>query len=234
MRRRARAAGFLALALACAGLAASLAEEYRGGVEAQLGELRPVVIAASDVDLSGPFRPRHARELLGVRRVPTRFAPADALADPIEALGQRPRGVIPAGSYLTAAHLRSPGAGRGGRRRPARLAPGREAVEITVVGASALASAGDPPGASFDVVATGEPAAGGPGGRTSVVATRVRLLDLREAAPGAGDPAGLGAAPPGTSIATVAASRAQALRLIEAQSYARELRLIGTAGPGDG
>jgi len=230
--RRARAAGFFTLALVCAGLAAAVADSYRGGVEAQLGELRPVVVAASDVDLSGRFRPRDARELLEVRRVPARFAPADALADPIEALGQRPRGVITAGSYLTAAHLRLPGAGQAGRQRTRRLASGREAVEIAVAGASALAAAGDPVGASFDVVATTEPA-GGSGGRTSVVAKGVRLLALREAA-GPAESAGLGPGAPGTWTATVAATRAQALSLIEAHNYAREVRLIGAAAPRDG
>ncbi len=120
MSRRTRAIAFAALALVSSALAASLAGEYRGGVEAQLGELRPVVVARSEVEAGRPLRPGDARELLVVRRVPARFAPVDALSDPVEAVGRAPRAPIPAGSYLTGALLRVPGEpGHGPRSAPA-------------------------------------------------------------------------------------------------------------------
>lgn len=222
MSRRARATGFAVMALACAALSASLAGGYRGGVEAQLGALRPVVVARSEVGPGRPLRPADARELLEVRRVPERFVPADALGDPIEAVGLVPRAPVPAGSYLTGAVLRAPG-GSGGPS-PA-VGAGREAVEITVVGAGALAAGGDPIGGAFDIVATSEPAAGGGDGHTRLVAEGVRLLALHQEG-GAAGVDGLNGAPP-VWTATVAAGRAEALRLIEAHNYAREVRLIG-------
>ena len=45
MSRRARAIAFGAAALACAGLAAAMASGYRSDLTAQLGPLRPVLVA---------------------------------------------------------------------------------------------------------------------------------------------------------------------------------------------
>jgi hypothetical protein len=227
--RRARALGFAALALACAVSAAALAGDYRGDVEAELGELRPVVATRSEVEAARPLRPRDTRELLEVRRVPARFVPPDALADPLQAVGREPLRAIPAGSYLTEAQLRAPRP-RGPAGRPAPGA-GREAVEIAVTGAEALAASGpDPTGRAVDVVVTTEPRTGAGPGRTYVAADGVRLLGLREAGP-ADAAGGIGPAGPSRWLATVAARRQEALRLIHAHNYARELRLIG-AGSG--
>lgn len=220
MRRRARALGFGAAALVCAALAASLAGRYRDGVEAQLGELRPVLVAREDLAGHRPLRPRELEQLVEVRRVPARFAPADALSDPVQVLGRALRASLPAGAYLTGSLLRAQGPPP---RRPGGPGAGREAVEVEVAGAGALASSGNPVGSRFDVVATGEPIAGGGGGRTSVVARDVELLALLEAG---GSSDSLEAAPP-TWLATVAARRDEALRLIQAHNYAREIRLIG-------
>jgi pilus assembly protein CpaB len=224
VRRRARAVAFAALALVCAALAASLAGEYRGGVEAQLGQLRPVVVARSEVEGPRPLRPADTRELLEVRRVPARFAPVDALSDPVEAVGLTPRGAIPAGSYVTAALLRVPG---GAKRPPSRVGSGREAVEIAIAGAGALAATGDPLGHDYDVVATSEPGPGGGAGRTRLVAEDVRLLALQEAG-GVPGPEGLGAGA-GVWTATLAVGRDEALGLIQAHNFAREVRLIAAA-----
>lgn len=228
MSRRARAVAFGALALVCATLAASVAGEYRGGISEQLGELRPVVVARAEIPAGRPLRPRDAKELLEVRRVPSRFAPVDGLAGPLEAVGRQPRAPIPAGSYVTAAQLRLPG---GAARPPrARVGPGLEAVEITVAGAEALAASGaDPTGEEVDVVVTSEPRPGGGAGRTYVAAEGVRLLALRESGAGP-DAGGLGPGGPSAWIATVAASRSQSLQLIQAHNYAREVRLIVAAG----
>jgi hypothetical protein len=225
--RRARAIAFAALAIACAGLAATVASGYRGGIEAQLGALRGVVVATGELDVRREITARDAAGLLEVRRVPSRFAPGDALTDPRQAIGREPLAPIPAGAYVTATLLPVPV--HRDRRSAARpLSGNREAVEITVTGAEALtASGGDPTGEPMDVVVTTEPGPGAGPGRTYVAADGVRLLALREAGPGAGELPRVG---PSTWVATVAATRAQALRLIHANSYARELRLIGTNG----
>jgi len=227
--RRVRAAIFAGMALICAALAASTASDYRSGVEAQLGELRSVLVARSEVPAGRALRPRDADELLEVRRVPARFAPADGLADPVEALGLEPHAPIPAGAYVTSAQLRLPPEAAPRTRRAA--GRGREAVEITVVGAEALAPGGAAPArGEVDVVATGEQG-GSAAGSTDVIATGVRLLGLREAslAEAAG---GLGPEGPGAWVATLGTTRAQALRLIHAHNYAREVRLIEAAGEG--
>jgi pilus assembly protein CpaB len=222
--RRARAIAFGLLALTCAALAASLASGYRGSVEAQLGELRPVVVAAAEIPSGRALRPRDARKALEVRRVPSRFAPVDALAEPFEAVGRVPRAAIPAGSYLTSSLLRLPG---GKPRSPAGVPAGRDAVEIVVAGAGALTASGDPLGRRYDVVATGEPRAGGGGGRTRLVAAGVELLGLEQGGPAT--VAGGLEAQAGSWTATLAAGRTEALRLIQAHNYAREVRLISAA-----
>jgi hypothetical protein len=91
-------------------------------------------------------------------------------------------------------------------------------VEIAVSGAGALLVAGvQPVGRRVDVVVTTEPAGAGPG-RTYVAAAAVPLLGL---GPGADGPA-----PGGTDAATLGLTRAQALRLIAAESFARRITIL--------
>ena len=224
MSRRGRAIAFGAAALACAGLAAAVAGGYRADLESQLGPLRPVVVARAGIPARRPLRPAGARALLEVRRIPERFVPAGALAAPEQAIGRAPAARIPAGAYVLAPQLRAPGEHRRRHRGP-RLGDGRTPVEISVSGAEALALAGhDPEGTLVDVVVTTEPGPGGGSGRTYVAADGVKLLALAQS----GDDAGgqLPGPSPDTWTATLALSRAQALRLIEAENFARQVRLI--------
>jgi hypothetical protein len=64
-------------------------------------------------------------------------------------------------------------------------------------------------------------------GRTYVAAAGVRLLALRPAGASEGEDVLPGPAS-GASIATLALTRDEALRLIEAESFARSVRLIGS------
>ena len=223
MSRRTRAAGFGVAALCCAGLSAAATGGYRGEAAAQLGPLRPVVVTKADLEAGRELRGRAALDALSVRRVPTRFVSPDALAEPSEALGRAPASRVPAGSYLLASQLRLPGGDRGGRRRT--LDPGRHPVEISVTGAEALAATGrNPEGARVDVIVTTEPNAGGGPGRTYVAVERVELLSLRQ---GVGEAAGADAPTFGGGwTATLALRRSQAVRLIQAESFARQVRLI--------
>jgi Flp pilus assembly protein CpaB len=223
MSRRRRAVAFGAGALVCAGLAASLAGGYERSVAEQLGELRSVVVAKSRLPARRPIEPRQARGELEVRRVPERFAPPDALASPAEAVGLEPSSALAAGSYVLAGQLSAP------RRRgpdPPRAAHGLSPVELEVTGAGALLAAGGGEGGRVDVVVTSEPGPGGRG-RTYVAASGVELLGLAEG--GAGEPEDDPLAAAGTSpvyVATLAVTRADALRLIQAENFARQLRLI--------
>jgi Flp pilus assembly protein CpaB len=225
MRRRARAIAFGCAALACAGLAAAMAGGYRSDIQSELGPLRSVVVATARIPAHSAIPAKDVDRLLETRRVPARFTPPGTLSAPEQAAGRAPAAAIPAGSYVIAAQLRKPGGGS--RRAPddARIGPGRKPVEITVTGAEALAAAGaDPVGTRADVVVTTEPGPGGGSGRTYVAARKVRLLGLSQA----GDSTASDYAPSGGDqwTATLALTRAQALRLIQAENFARGIRLI--------
>jgi Flp pilus assembly protein CpaB len=222
MSRRGRAVGFAVAAALCAGLAASVAGGYRSDLAAQLGELRPAVVAARSLPARRPLAAGRIDRMLEVRRVPERFVPPGALTSPAQALGRSPVAPIPAGAYLLAAQLAV--ADRDRPKRP-RLGHGLNPVELAVSAAAPLAER-SPPVRLVDVVVTTEPSAGGDPGRTYVAAEAVRLLGLRPAG-GDPDPAALPGAAGESWIATVALARDQALRLIRAESFARELRLIG-------
>jgi len=215
MSRRTRALVFLLVALMAAALAAAIADGYGTSVAGGYGALRPVAVVATEIPGGRPIEAGDVASLVTSRRVPARFVPLGALRDPAEAVGLVPTADLPAGSYLLAAQLRPPGSTR--RQRP-RFGRGRHPVEILVSGAEALLAAGPLGGGSrVDVVVTTEPAGSG-SGRTYVAAAAVPLLALAVLGedPTAGE----------ASAATLALTRAQALRLIAAQSFARRITLL--------
>ena len=222
MSRRGRAAGFASAAAICAGLAATATGGAGEGAE-EYGPLREVVVAAEPLPARRPVSRKAAADSLEIRRVPERFVPPDALSSPAQALGRRPAASVPAGGYLLASQFASAPPPRRAEDRLTELAAGRRPVEITVSGATAL-SASSP--RRVDVVVTREASPGGGAGRTYVAAEYVRLLDLRAVAEGATEDV-LAAPGAGTWVATLALTRPEALRLIHAQSFARDLRLIG-------
>lgn len=212
MSRRGRAVAFLLAAALAAAAAAAIADGYGDSVVRGYGELRPVLIAAGELQAGTAIDPRVAAEDMEVRRVPIRFAPPGALASPREAVGLIPTVAIPRGSYVLATLLRT--------AQPPRadgvLARGRRPVEILVEGAGALSAFGaQPVGSRVDVVVTAEPSGSGDG-RTYVAASAVPLLAL---APG-------GEGGQGEATATLGLTRPQALRLIAAQSFARSVTVI--------
>lgn len=209
MSRRARSLGFLLAAGIAAVIAAAIADGYGERVARGYGELRPVVVAATDLPAG------EAVDLgrLEVRRVPVRFAPPGALGSPAEAVGLEVAARVPAGSYLLAEQLRPP---RSADQAGGPLAHGRRPVEIAVSGADALLVAGNQPvGAPVDVIVTTEPSGSGDG-RTYVAASAVPLLALAPGEEGAA----------GTAAATLGLTRRQALRLIAAQSFARRVTVL--------
>lgn len=215
MSRRGRAVAFLLLALVAAAIAAGIANGYGSSIAQGYGALRPVVVLGAGLPAGEPIGPRELSSALEVRRVPVRFVPPGALAAPGDALGLAPKTALPAGSYLLAAQLRPPGhggaatAGLGGDRRP---------VEITVSGAGALLATGPAStGAPVDIVVTEEPTGSGPG-HTYVAASAVPLIALGDGPDGPG--------PGGLSSATLGLTRRQALKLIAAQNFARQVTLL--------
>jgi Flp pilus assembly protein CpaB len=219
VRRRRRAIAFAAAAALCAGLAAGAAGRYRAFDASQFGELRPVLVTTRPLPAHRRLGRRALAEAIEVRRVPERFLPADTLDEPSEILGRAPSVTVPPQAYVVASAFQR--ATRHPQPRPD-VGRGEQAVEIAVSGAGTLASA--PSGHRVDVVVTSEPGATG-AGRTYVAASGVRLLDLR---PANGPAVPVGPAQAADSwTATLALTRAQALRLIQAESFARSLRLIG-------
>lgn len=213
MGRRGRALAFVLAALLAAATAAALADGYGASVARGYGELRPVLVASEELGRGRPIDPL-AAAALERRRVPARFVPPGALADPAEAIGLAPLATIPAGSYLLASQLRPP---RSGAAAALGLGGDRHPVEIAVDGAAALLVGGTQPvGEAVDVVVTTEPTGSGPG-RTYVAAAAVPLLALEPPEGGAGE---------GTSAATLGLTRRQALRLIAAESVARRVTLL--------
>lgn len=215
MSRRRRALAFSLAALLAAAGAAVVAEGYGARAVREYGPLRPVVVVEREVPAGRELAPAEVASSLSRRQVPLRFAPAGALAAPAEALGLVARVPLPAGSYLLAAQLGPPRRGRSPRHR---LAGGRRPVEIEVSGAEALLATGfSAAGSRVDVIVTSEPGDGGRG-RTYVAAAGVPLLSLRPSAEGPG--------PAATAAATLGLTRSEALRLIEAESFARKLTLL--------
>jgi pilus assembly protein CpaB len=213
MSRRARAIAFGIAALLAAIAAGMIADGYGDSVARGYGALRPVVVVAATLRAGRPLDPTAVEADLEVRQVPARFVPAGALRDPAEALGLVPAAAIPGGAYLLAAQLRPPRSDAPGPR----LAAGRRPVQIVVSGAAALAVAGtDPVGSRVDVVVTTEPGGGGTG-RTYVAAAAVPLLAL-----GAGPEGDVA----GAVEATLGLTRSQALRLIAAESFARQVTVM--------
>ncbi len=215
MSRRGRALAFVLAALLAAVAAAAIADGYGASVARGYGELRPVVVAADDLEAGEAIDPRQAAADLELRRIPARFVPPEALVDVAEAVGLVPDAAVPAGSYLVASQLRPPH--EDGSRVPG-LGQGRSPVVISVSGAEALLVAGvQPAPARVDVVVTTEPAGAG-AGRTYVAAAAVPLLGLA--------PAAEGTEPGGTTAATLGLTRSQALRLIAAESFARQVTIL--------
>jgi Flp pilus assembly protein CpaB len=221
MSRRGRAIAFASAAAVCAGLAAAATGRPDPDLAGQGGELQDVLVAARPLAARQRLAAARLHDAVEVRRIPERFVPGDALASPAEVAGRRPAVAIPAGGYVLSSELVAPRARASARPE---ADPGHRPVEITVTAAGTLAS-GQAASRRVDVVVTSEPGPGGGAGRTYVAAPAVELLDLRPAAEAGGDVVP-GPAGGDNWIATLALTRDQALRLIQAESFARAVRLI--------
>ena len=215
MNRRGRAVVFAVLAAGCAVASAAVASGYRESVDESLGPTRSVVAVRSPLAANAPLRGRILRRSLTTASVPARFLPPDAITDLRQIAGRRTSVAVPAGSYLLASHLRS---AEPERPKGPRLGSDLHPVQVTVSGAGSLTAAG--PSAEVDVVVAGEPVTGGRA-RVRIAARDVRLISVEPADPSASTTVG------GDGWnATLALTREQALELIEAENFAREIRLI--------
>ena len=216
MSRRGRALAFVLAALCAAAVAAAIADGYGASVARGYGALRPVVVAAADLDARPSRSTRVRRPRAGAAPGPGPVRPSGRAREP--GRGDRPGAD---GDRSRPAPTCSPrSCGRRGLDPASALGlgRGRHPVEISVSGAEALLVAGaQPVGERVDVVVTTEPSGSG-SGRTYVAAAAVPLLAL---GPGAD-----GTAAEGVAAATLGLTRGQALRLIAAESFARQVTLL--------
>jgi pilus assembly protein CpaB len=219
--RRRRGALLLSVSLASGGLAASHVHERERRAAERIGPLVEVLVATRDV----PAGARLAREAIGIRRLPARFAPPDALTSGAGVVGARVAAPVAAGGYLTAGLFA--GANAGGRDSAIRR--GERAVTVEVAGGAA--AVGLAPDLRVDVLVSTE---SGAGGRTQMALAGAELLRIVDAPsggyddpnPAAGSPAGP------TALATLRVTVRQAIYLTAADNFAREIRLLPRP-PGD-
>lgn len=214
MSPRRRALLLLALATLLGTLAATSVGRREAALQRALGPRVPVLVTRAPIAAGATLAA--ARPVL--RMLPRRFAPPDPVAGAAALEGARAAVALPAGSYVTAAALRT-----APLTSQAPAAPGERVEEV-------LAQA-DPaavvPGARVDVLVTRESSGERPGA-TTLALEDVEVLAARPAQAPSGEDASDGA----HVLASLRVSVRQAVYLAAAQSFARELRLLVRA-PGD-
>jgi pilus assembly protein CpaB len=217
--RRRRGVLLLAVALASGGLAASRVHERERRADERLGPAVHVLVAARDVRAGD----RVTREALATRSVPARFVPPDALASAQSVLGAKATAAVPAGGYLTAAAFAD---GRGQSGRGPILRRGERAVTVEVAAGGGVEELA--PGARVDVLVSTESGAGG--GRTTIALANAELLQIASGVAGTAESSTDPTGP--TALATLRVTLRQAIALIEADNFAREIRLLPRSGGG--
>lgn len=213
MTRRRRALLLLGLAAVLGGLAASSVRRRETALDRALGPATPVLVTRAPVAAGEPL----GAALPVLRTLPRRFVPPDALASAARLEGARAAVDLPAGSYVTAATLRTPGA-----TSAAPVVPGRRVADVVAHADPASVV----PGARVDVLVTREPTA------TRAGATVLALQDVEvlAAAPLRAAPGDVSGGP--RVRASLQVSVHDAVYLASAQSFARDVRLLVRA-PGD-
>jgi pilus assembly protein CpaB len=211
--RRRRAALLIGLAAVLGGLAASDVGRREAALRAQLGPAADVVVARRALPPGRILR----LEDLGIRRMPSRYAPPGELGVPVALVGRKLGVAVPAGGALSGA-LATVSAPAG----PV-LRRGERAAAVVATGDLAALAAG----ARVDVLVTRERADGIAGG------SRLALEDVEVLAASAA-PDEAGSQPAGTPRvrATLRVTPRQAVYLAAAQAFASEIRLLARA-PGD-
>jgi pilus assembly protein CpaB len=211
---RRRALLLLALALLLAALAAASVRRREAALERMLGPSALVLVTRAPLASGAPLAA--ARPTL--RSMPRRFAPPDAVASAGALAGAHAAVALPAGSTVTSAVLRVPGAGG----VPA-LGPGERVADVVARADPAAVV----PGVRVDVLVTREASGSRPGG------TVLALEDVEVVGAHAAPSDGVSTDPGAALVAAALRVRVRdAVYLAAAESFARELRLLVRA-PGD-
>lgn len=203
-------------------MAASQVHDRERRAAQALGPEVNVLVAARDIRAGA----RVSRGAVGVRRVPARFVPPDALPSVEGVIGARVTTGVAAGGYLTASLFEG-----GEDRRGSALRRGERAVTVEVAGGGEVT--GLQPGTRLDVLVSTETGAGG--GRTTMALAGAVLVGVEAGASGSyegADPAGGSSGGGPTALASLRVSVEQAIYLTAADNFAREIRLLPRP-PGD-
>ena len=210
MIRRRRAAVLLSLALMLGGLAASDVAGREAALRRAVGPTVPVVVVRSRLAAGEAFDAGH----LAIRRVPARFAPAMAYGSTSALAGTRAAIALEAGEDVGPSSVDD-----GTRAAGAPVRVGERVAELVARGSAGLIRAGS----RVDVLVTRERGDGS--GATTVALEDAEVLAAH--ATGGDDDSG-GAAGDRVAVSLRVTVR-QAVYLAAAQSFARELRLLGRA-----
>ena len=201
MTRRRRAAVLLGLALVLGTLSAAHMSRREAALRAQLGPLTEVVVARRDLPAGRTI------ELgdLGVRSLPSRYAPAGEPAFAAALAGQKLAVSVPSGGAVTQALIEAEP-----RTPEATVKRGERAVDVLASGSPPAVVAG----ARVDVLVTTEH-------RTRLALENVEVLAAHGAAAKEGG---------GTRVmATLRVGVRAAVYLVAAQSFAGDIRLLARA-----
>jgi pilus assembly protein CpaB len=205
MSRARRGLLLVALSLVLGGLAASDIGRREAALAQRLAPLVDVVVARQGLASGTELGERH----LAVRRIPRRYAPPGAATTPSEVLGGVLASAVTEGGPVGAGLLAAQPEGVPVRR-------GERAVPLLATGDAEMVV----PGARVDVLITRE-------GGTELALQDVEVLTATPAA-GAAETAGT----PRVAV-TLRVRLRQAVKLTEAEAFAREIRLLPRA-TGDG
>ena len=210
MSRRRRAVVLAVLALLLGSLAASAVAGREAALRRSLGVSVGVLVAREAVAAGAPL----ARARLALRRVPARYAPADAFSGTADVAGLKAAVAIPAGTDLTPSLVADP-AQIASAAVP--VGPGERVAEIVAQGSPEHIVRGS----RVDVVVTRETADSE--GETTLALEDAEVLSAAPAPAAGGEDSG-----PQVALSLRVRLR-EAVYLAAAQSFARELRVLPRA-----
>ncbi len=210
MSRRRRAVVLAVLALLLGSLAASDVAGREAALRRSLGVSVGVLVAQEAVAAGAPL----ARARLALRRVPARYAPADAFSGTADVAGLKAAVAIPAGTDLTPSLVADP-AQIASAAVP--VGPGERVAEIVAQGSPEHIVRGS----RVDVVVTRETADSE--GETTLALEDAEVLSAAPAPATGGEDSG-----PQVALSLRVRLR-EAVYLAAAQSFARELRVLPRA-----
>ena len=213
MSRPRRAVVLALLALLLGGLAAADVAGRENALRESLGAPVGVLVTQQEIAAGQPLE----RARLALRRVPARYAPAEALRDPADVAGLEAAVAIAAGTDLTGSLVADPSQ-RAGAAVP--VDPGERVAELVAMGSPEQVVRGS----RVDVLVTRDTA--DQKGETTLALEDAEVLS---AAPAPSAPAARGEATGPRVAVSLRVRLREAVYLAAAQSFARELRVLARA-----